>query len=510
MVLDEFLTERSVGAFLTYVVEVKVPRVEEATKYASSLAKCGLKGSAFGDAMVDADTARHELIAALKREEREGANPSLHVESAREVAVRAETLAATVEVLKRSVDRQPERVKVSSLNVAWTTALAGNARPRPARATATAAAGVSGVLGFDAKMARATAALARMSCGSRLAARVASKPLKSLAEDEASSSVLSEASAELQAAAGIWGDALVVDIRDPPAECKGDVSRGFRAWCLAAADRLAIAKAFALELAEVRATPPSLAARLAAGVAANEARALDGLASGSVTPRLVGSACAQSAGAAALADALAARAAAKDSLIGEALAFSKHGLCKLNSFLQTKGNLPRGIVDDDAMARKYAASAPPDLRTVLQDLQGAIKRRVDVYDRDNKTVYFETEPTALENPVPVNLAKPRPLPADDTVVDLSEDLPAPVVEKDPVLPDDLPPPAYDDLPPAYDDLPPAFDDLPTPNRDDDDDDVFRPQSSSSSKPYVSCDRCTFNNKLGASRCEMCESKLPAC
>lgn len=521
----------------------KLPVNDVATKYGSGLNKCALKGSAIRDALLEIDDARAELLSALKREEREAANPSLHVESARNVADASARLALKIDIAKRSVQNSPPaKLKVDELEASWTSALEGNARSRPKRGVGTDYTSTLAAMAFDAHMARATAALARQAAAAR---RVeASVSLKTLHNAE----FVGEAIADLKLAAGLWcaidkdtTDLGSLKLSPLPPECR--CAKALQALALASADRLAMAKAFAMDVANVKKTPASLLARLALGAAKNETRAVDGLATIAFAS-LVGAACACAAASHALANALAARAARNKDSVGEAIGFAKRALRCLNDFLSPpRGSTHKvggGLTDDIEIARKFAVSAPPELRSLLTELKATIQTTLEAYEHDNRTIYFDAEPPDLPELSPLEMAKPQLPVQDDLYYELSD---PPSKKQEPPKAAEPPPPSYDSLtssqspaassasrahpdantalrtvevaapaysqfdvppspfsseplsapPPAYEDVPPLSQSFPSP--------------SSSSRGYLSCKRCTFNNALDATTCAMCGHKL---
>lgn len=508
----------------------KFPSIHEASKYVAALGDCAAKGSALLDVASDVDSDRSALIKALKKEDREGANPSLRVEAARGVAEACEALAEKIDVVRRSAASDPDRI--SELEASWTSSIDGAARPTTYRAKGKIAA-----MRFDASMARATAALARQSAATRM---LAGLPLKTLHEAEE----IGAAIVELKKAAGLY---LLVDkdstdlsrvlygSKSAPAEI--ECASALAEICLASADRLGIAKAFALECADVKATPTSLLARLAAGVAKHEARSLDSLAttSATVSPKLIGAVCACSTGSKALADALAARDARKKDKIGDALAYAKRGVESIDAFLTAPRMNARGsgggLIDDLEMAKKFSASTPPDLRKLLENLKAPIKTQYAAYQHDNKTIYFEAETVQLPVIAPLEMAKSIPPQLDDTIsYELS--VPAPPKSSSPAATTNSASPglstsksaANDDdaatvVPPVGEDPPPAFSELSRSSSSAPPPPAYTEEFSPSPPPpaytveplekrgYLSCDRCTFNNTLSASECAMCGHNL---
>lgn len=525
----------------------KLPVNDVATKYGSALSKCALKGSALRDALLEIDDARAELLSALRREEREAANPSLHVESARHVADTGARLASKIDVAKRSVQNStPAKLKVDELEASWTSALEGNARSRPKRGVGTDYTSTLAAMAFDAHMARATAALARQAAAARLVeARVS---LKTLHQTED----IGAAIADLKLAAGLWcaidkdtTDLGSLKLSPAPPECR--CAKALQALALASADRLAMAKAFAMDVANVKKTPASLLARLALGAAKNDSRAVDGLAS-IASAALVGAACACAAGSHAIANALAACEARKKDALGEAIGFSNRGLRCLNDFLSPPRGSTRkvggGLTDDIEVVRKFAVSAPPELRSLLTELKATIQSALKAYEHDNRTIYFDAEPPELPALSPLEMAKPQ-LPApDDMYYELSDPL---TKKQEPPEAAEPPPPSYDSIAPfqppaaspanrshpnattalgafevaapAYSQWdvppspfstpplsapPPAYDSVsPAPSK------PFPARSSSfrDSSAFLSCKRCTFNNTLNTTTCAMCGHKL---
>jgi len=81
------LGEASLKQYLLWVWEPSaLPRVEEATTYASCFAPAATTAPAFGSALLVVDEARSALIGALKREHRDGGNAALNADSAQHVA----------------------------------------------------------------------------------------------------------------------------------------------------------------------------------------------------------------------------------------------------------------------------------------------------------------------------------------------------------------------------------------------------------------------------------------
>mmetsp|Transcript_6837 Transcript_6837/g.28540 ORF Transcript_6837/g.28540 Transcript_6837/m.28540 type:complete len:518 (-) Transcript_6837:116-1669(-) len=275
-------------------------------------------------------------------------------------------------------------------------------------------------------MARAAAGFARTLAAGRL--------LKDTSSDEA----LVAASQELRKAAGAWkaiddcavdldasgavvvvaassssggkGKAAASATQLVPPEASGVVARALESLALATADRLAVFKSFASPT-----TPASLPARLCAGAAQLDVRALDLMATAKrpIASSLLGAACGSAACGRAAADALWARAVRERDEVGKAVGLCKRGVLSLTAFVDASkgGRLAGGASSDTGspdgkLARKYAPSAPAEFRDLAKTLAAAVKRRFDAYERDNRTVYFEAVPANLDVDAPLNLAKP--------------------------------------------------------------------------------------------------------
>mmetsp|Transcript_12551 Transcript_12551/g.15731 ORF Transcript_12551/g.15731 Transcript_12551/m.15731 type:complete len:427 (+) Transcript_12551:583-1863(+) len=426
-------------------------------------------------------------------------------------------------------------------------------------------------------MARATAGFARMLAASRSIKQTDNDPI----------APLKTASNELRLAAGCWhriDDARLESVSSeifdggpPPPELSSPIACALREICLAAADRMALLILFRKE----GSPPTTLPARLAAGIAQREQRALDFLRTFSssekqqivIKPQITAMNTLSQTMVAGLTEGLWARAllASTPENVGRAVGCCRHGVAMIT----------KAVAQIDRRS--------PIFKTPLVDtaknLATAIGRRLEVYERDNNTIYFQAVPTepAAGRETPLNLAKAIFSDEDSTLYELASDR---AITQEEVPPTEAPPdydkvaatPQHDydairvTLPVGYapgdrlvvegpdktrletivpagaragdaievnrsgiaqaPERPPppihtaahmptvastpvpAFSDLSISSYGNTSPQEAPPPYSSSfssppqqQQPFISCPRCTFNNKPSATQCEMCESKL---
>ena len=302
------------------------------------------------------------------------------------------------------------------VTVSWTTGFpglcwrTGHATLESAGAPRLAAAAAAGCR-VDAAMCLATAAWA---FGAGAARTLAGGALK-LGDLAADGGPLVRASAALREAAGCWaGVAAAAGARferyDPPRELAADVAAALKSACLGAADRLAVAKALARELA-AGAAPAAVAPRLADGAAAAE-----GAAVAAVEPQdklMAANLAAASLAGFAVGDLLRARVAAAAERPGDAVAFAARAERRFAALRDagTKGGWGghdhAAYPDLTEATRSAYASAGGALGSAkAPGLDAVAAGAREAYDRDNRTIYFASVPATLVADAPLTLSKP--------------------------------------------------------------------------------------------------------